>query len=373
MHPHGVIGVISPWNYPLTLAVSDFIPALIAGNTVVLKPDLQTSLTALWAINLLRESGVPEQVVQVVLGEGADVGPHIVARADYVMFTGSTRAGRIVAAQAAERLIGSSMELGGKNSLIVDKSVDLDFAAEIAARGAFANAGQLCIGTERIVVHQDVYDKFVTAFAAKVSNLKVGAAIGWGADLGTLTHPRQLATTQQHIADAVERGATIVVGGGPLPELSPLAFQPTVLADVPEDALACREETFGPVCSLYRWSNERDLVKFVNNTPYGLNAAIISKDLKFAYRLAPQLKVGTVNINEAFGSAYASIDAPMGGMGQSGLGRRHGAYGLLKYTEPQTISRQRWMKLSPQWNLDDAGWAKFTTVAMQLLKFLGFR
>lgn len=372
-HPHGVIGVISPWNYPFTLAISDFIPALIAGNAVVLRPDLQTSLSALWGVALLHKAGLPDGVLNVVLGDGAALGPQIVERADYVMFTGSTRVGRTVAAHAAGRLIGSSMELGGKNSLIVDKHCDIATAVEIAARGAFANAGQLCIGTERIVVHADVYDEFTAAFAAKVANLTVGAHIGWGADLGTLTHERQLHSTQRHIDDAVSRGAQVIAGGHALPDVGPLAFAPTVLVDVPLDAEVCTVETFGPVCSVYRWEAESDLIAFVNNTEYGLSAGIASSRVAWAREIATKLKVGTVNINEAFGSAYASIDAPMGGMGQSGLGRRHGSDGLLKYTEPQTIAQQRWMKLTPQWGMDDAGWATFTTRAMRLMKSLGLK
>lgn len=372
-HPRGVIGVISPWNYPFTLAVSDFIPAIIAGNAVVIKPDAQTPLSALWAIEKLREAGMPADLVQVVMGEGFDIGPKIVQRADYVMFTGSTRVGRTVAAQAGERLISASMELGGKNSLIIGRDVDIKFAAEAAARGAFANAGQLCIGTERIVVHQSIYDKFLDAFVKQVNSLKVSSHIGWGSDMGTLINHRQLQTTLHHIEDAVAQGAHVVAGGHALPELGEFAFAPTVLTNVSPTAQICSNETFGPVCSVYKWTNDSDLLEFVNNTEYGLNAGIITRNISWANQIAPQIKAGTVNINEAFGSAYASIDAPMGGMGQSGVGRRHGVEGLLKYTEPQTVARQRWMKLSPQWWMDDAGWARFTTFAMRLLKALRFK
>ena len=369
-HPRGVIGVISPWNYPFTLAVSDFIPAIIAGNSVVIKPDAQTPLSALWAIEKLRQAGMPAELVQVVMGEGFDIGPKIVERADYVMFTGSTRVGRTVAAQAGERLISASMELGGKNSLIIDSDVNIAFAAEAAARGAFANAGQLCIGTERIVVQASIYDEFLKAFIKQVNDLKITGHIGWGSDMGTLINQKQLQTTMHHIADAEANGALVVAGGHRLHEVSELAFAPTVLVNVSEAAQICSNETFGPVCSVYKWNQESDLLDFVNNTDYGLNAGIISRNISWAQALAPKIKAGTVNINEAFGSAYASIDAPMGGMGQSGVGRRHGVEGLLKYTEPQTVARQRWMKLSPQWWMDDAGWARFTSFAMRLLKGL---
>jgi len=369
-HPLGVIGVISPWNYPLTLAVSDFIPALIAGNTVVIKPDLQTPLSALVLIDLLYKAGIPSEAIQVVMGDGAEVGPQIVSHSDFVMFTGSTRVGREVATQASSRLIPASMELGGKNSLIIDKDVDLSTAVEIAVRGAFANSGQLCIGTERIVVHESVYEKFMPAFIEDVSKMKLGSEIGWGFDMGTLINERQITTAEAHIADAVAKGAKIEVGGKRRNDIGPFVFEPTVLSNVNIDATICGTETFGPVCSVYKWSSDKDLISFVNNTDYGLSAGIVSRNSSWAKNIARQLQVGAVNINEAFASAYVSIDAPMGGMKQSGLGRRHGESGILRYTESQTIARQRWMKLGPQWNMTDQAWANFATSAVKILKAL---
>ncbi|MEY4323018.1 MAG: succinic semialdehyde dehydrogenase [Actinomycetota bacterium] len=372
-HPLGVIGVISPWNYPLTLSVSDFIPALIAGNTVVAKPDAQTPLCALVLVDLLYKAGVPRDVVKVVMGDGAEVGPFVISRADFVMFTGSTRVGREVARSAGERLIPSSMELGGKNSLIINRDVDLDYAVDVAKRGAFANSGQLCIGTERIVIHAEIYREFMHKFRLAVADMKVGSEIGWGFDMGTLINEKQISTTERHIFDAVSKGAVIEVGGERLSEVGPFAFAPTVLSNVPPEAEVCGTETFGPVCSVYTWRTEEDLVEFVNNTEYGLSAGIVSRNTKWANDIAVQLHVGAVNINEAFGSAYASIDAPMGGMKQSGVGRRHGEHGILKYTESQTIARQRWMKLTPQWRMDDRGWARFATRALRLMKVLRFK
>ena len=367
-HPLGVVGVISPWNYPLTLAVSDFIPALIAGNTVVIKPDLQTPLSALVLIELLFKAGIPKDVIQVVMGEGAVVGPQIVDRADFVMFTGSTRVGREVAAQAGARLIPASMELGGKNSLIVDKNVDINSAVEIAVRGAFANSGQLCIGTERIVVHEDILKVFLPEFCRAVSEMKLGSEIGWGFDMGTLINERQIQTAESQIQDAVSKGAKVEVGGNRRPEIGPFVFEPTVLTNVDSAATICSTETFGPVCSVYTWKSDEELIGFVNNTDYGLSAGIVSNNQIWANKIARRIRAGAVNINEAFASAYVSIDAPMGGMKQSGLGRRHGESGILKYTESQTIARQRWMKLGPQWNMTDESWAKFATRSVKLLK-----
>ncbi|MEY3696762.1 MAG: hypothetical protein RJA41_412 [Actinomycetota bacterium] len=369
-HPLGVVGVISPWNYPLTLAVSDFIPALIAGNTVVIKPDIQTPLSALVLIELLYKAGIPREVIQVVMGDGAAVGPQIVKHSDFVMFTGSTRVGREVAEQSGARLIPASMELGGKNSLVVDKNVDIETAVELAVRGAYANSGQLCIGTERIVVHTEIYDQFLAAFCEAVSRMKLGSSIGWGTDMGTLINERQIQTAEKHIQDAVAKGAKIEVGGKRKPEVGPFVFEPTVLSGVKDDATICHTETFGPVCSVYKWSNDEELVSFVNNTEYGLSAGIVSNDISWANKIARRLHVGAVNINEAFASAYVSIDAPMGGMKQSGLGRRHGTSGILKYTESQTIARQRWMKLGPQWNMTDESWSNFASKSVKLLKAL---
>ncbi len=369
-HSLGVVGVISPWNYPLTLAVSDFIPALIAGNAVVIKPDLQTPLSALVLIELLFKAGVPREVIQVVMGEGAEVGPQIVERADFVMFTGSTRVGREVAQQAGARLIPASMELGGKNSLVIDKNVDIKTAVELAVRGAYANSGQLCIGTERIVVHADIYEEFLPAFCNAVKNMKLGSSIGWGFDMGTLINEKQIQTAENHIQDAVTKGAKVEVGGKRRSDIGPFVFEPTVISGVKPDATICHTETFGPVCSVYKWSNDEELVAFVNNTDYGLSAGIVSNNISWANKIAHRLHVGAVNINEAFASAYVSIDAPMGGMKQSGLGRRHGESGILKYTESQTIARQRWMKLGPQWNMTDEGWSNFASKAVKLLKVL---
>jgi len=339
----------------------------------VIKPDLQTPLTALWGLEQLLQAGLPNGVINIVLGDGAVVGPEIVARADYIMFTGSTRVGRTVASDAGKRLIGASMELGGKNSLIIDKNCKLDVAVDIAVRGAFANAGQLCIGTERILVHDDIKDVFTQRFVEAVKTLKVGNAIGWDSDIGPLINTKQVETASSHIQDALSQGASVLVGGTTLPEISPYAFAPTVLANVPEHAVVCKTETFAPVCSIYTWKTEEELIARVNDTDYGLNAGIVSSNVGWARELASKIRTGTVNINEAFGSAYASIDAPMGGMGQSGVGRRHGAEGLLKYTESQTVSVQRWMKLTAQWGMSGEQWARFTTRALKILKALGFR
>ncbi len=372
-HPKGVVGVISPWNYPLTLAVSDAIPALIAGNAVVLKPDSATALTALWAVDLLMEAGLPEGILKVVLGDGPVIGPAVVDGSDYIMFTGSTRVGREVAARCGQRLIGASMELGGKNAMIVCPDASVDKAAEIAVRASYANTGQLCISMERIYVVEPLYQAFVDAFVERVNAMRVGPGLVWGVDMGSLISQKQLDTVVAHVSDAVEAGAQVLAGGRARPDLGPYFFEPTVLADVHDEMLVCRNETFGPVVSVYPVASVQEAMEAANDTDYGLNASVITKNARSGERIAAELRAGTVNVNEGYAAAWGSIDAPMGGMGQSGIGRRHGAEGLLKYTEPQTVAVQRIAGFGTPPGVTDEQWAAGLVRSVQLMKKMGLK
>lgn len=367
-HPVGIVGVIAPWNYPLTLAASDAIPALIAGNAVLVKPDLQTSFTAAWVSRALLDSGLPEGLFTVVTGDGPVIGPAVIDVSDHVIFTGSTATGRIVAEQCARRLIGATLELGGKNAMIVRSDVDVEKAAEIAVRAMFANTGQLCISMERVYVDAKIYDGFAAALAERIAALRIGTTIGWGADIGPLINATHLARVRGHVEDAVRAGAHVLVGGRHRPDIGPLAFEPTVLEGVNEDMAVCREETFGPVAALYRVRDDDEAVWRANDTDYGLNASILSRDVPAARRLAARLTAGSVNINEGYASTWGSVSAPIGGRGDSGLGYRHGVEGLLATTESQVIASQHLMGFGAPFGLDDARWAGILSASVRLMR-----
>lgn len=336
--PKGVIGVIAPWNYPLVLAVSDALAALVAGNGIVIKPDSQTPFTAIRAFELLEEAGLPAGLVQIVTGPGRSVGTAIIDSTDYVMFTGSTATGRAVARQAGERLIGMSAELGGKNAMVITGDVDLDRAVEGAVVASFANTGQLCISIERIYVEAPLADAFVDRFGARTGDLELGAAQAYGPEVGALASQDQLDKVRAHVDDAVAKGARLVAGGRHRPDIGPLFYEPTVLADVTPEMDLHREETFGPVVAVYPVASDDEAVAQVNDTEYGLNASVYAGDAGRGRAIAERILAGTVNVNDGYSSAWASLDAPMGGMKASGMGRRHGREGLLKYTESRTVA-----------------------------------
>jgi acyl-CoA reductase-like NAD-dependent aldehyde dehydrogenase len=365
-HPIGVVGFIVPWNYPLNLAVTDAIAALMAGNTGVLRPDPQTSFTALWAVELLREAGLPADVLQIVTGNGPALGEAVTARADYVMFTGSTRTGRIVGRQAADRLVGCSLELGGKNPMLVLDDADIDDAAAGAIRGCFAGAGQVCVSIERIYVHHSVYEGFLARFAARAKALKLASALDYSADMGSLTSELQLARVEEHVADALAQGATLVAGGHRRPELGHFFYEPTIFTGVRPGMKLYAEETFGPVVAVYPFEKEDQAIELANDTPYGLSASVWSRSPRHALRLARRIRAGSVNVNEAYSSTWGSTDSPIGGMKQSGLHPRHGAEGLLKYTVTQTIAQQRWWQLGA--GPDAAFYARLMTFLVRRMK-----
>jgi succinate-semialdehyde dehydrogenase / glutarate-semialdehyde dehydrogenase len=369
--PKGVVGVIAPWNYPFTMALCDGLPALMAGNTVVSKPDSQTMLTALLGVQLMEEAGFPREVWQVVAGPGPEIGPSLVQGSDYVAFTGSTRTGRLIATQCAERLIGCSLELGGKNPILVLRDASVEKAAEGAVRATFSNAGQLCVSTERLYVADQVYDRFVERFVARTEAMSLGAGLDWAIDMGSLISQAQLEAVTAHVDDAVAKGARVLTGGRVRPDLGPYVYEPTVLADVTPDMECFGTETFGPVISVYRFHDESDAIARANAGDYGLNASIYSQDGRRAREVARRIRCGTVNINEGYGAAFGSLAAPMGGMRESGMGRRQGAEGILRFTETQSVGTQRVMPIAPVLGMSEERFAKTITVALRTLKKLG--
>ncbi len=356
--PKGVVGVISPWNYPMTLTASDSVPALLAGNAVVLKPDSQTPYCALACAELLYEAGLPRALYAIVPGPGSVVGTAIIDNCDYLMFTGSTATGRQLAEHAGRRLIGFSAELGGKNAMIVTRGANLDKAAKAATRACFSNAGQLCISIERIYVEKDVADDFIGKFGAAVRNMKLGTEYDFSVDMGSLISAGQLDTVTDHVDDAKAKGAKVIAGGKARPEVGPLFYEPTVLADVTPEMECAANETFGPVVSIYPVADVDEAVTKANDTEYGLNASVWAGSSAEGQQIAARLRSGTVNVNEGYAFAWGSLSAPMGGMGQSGVGRRHGPEGLLKYTESQTIATARVFNLDPPLGIPGTLWQK---------------
>jgi succinate-semialdehyde dehydrogenase / glutarate-semialdehyde dehydrogenase len=367
-HPLGVVGIIAPWNYPITLSVSDAVPALAAGNGVVCKPDSQTPFSALWGFALLEEAGLPKGLVQVVTGSGSELGPHIIDAADYMMFTGSTATGRSVAEQAGKNLIGSSMELGGKNAMIVLDDASMTRALEGAERALFSNAGQLCISVERLFVHESIADEFTRKLADRTRKMKLGTSLDYGSDMGSLISESQLETVTEHVKDAVSKGAKVLAGGNARPDVGPYFHEPTLLESVKDGMTLFRDETFGPVVSVSRFSDVDDVVKRANDSDYGLNFSLWTKNTRRGRELATRLEAGTVNVNEGYVATWASVDAPMGGMKASGLGRRHGAVGIQKYTDSQTVSVQRLLPIAPPPMVAQGLWAKTMNIGLRLLR-----
>ncbi|HEY5248922.1 MAG TPA: succinic semialdehyde dehydrogenase [Dermatophilaceae bacterium] len=372
-HPKGVVGIVAPWNYPLSMSVTDAIPALLAGNAVVLRPANQSALTALAAVALLDEAGLPEGLLQVALGEGSTVGSAVLDNADYVCFTGSTSTGRAVAQKAGRRLVGASLELGGKNAMYVADDANITKAVSGALRACFSSAGQLCVSIERLYLHESIADEFLADFIVATRSMRLSPDLTYGVDMGSLASAAQLEQVSAHVEDAVSKGATVLAGGKARPEIGPFFYEPTILTDVTA-AMDCRDdETFGPVVSVYRVSGDDEAIRRANDSDFGLNASIWTRDVARGRKIARLIKTGTVNINDGYAAAWGSVAAPMGGMNSSGLSRRHGSEGITKYTELQNVTAQHVLGFAAPFGVSDERWAKALTVALGAMKRCGVR
>jgi acyl-CoA reductase-like NAD-dependent aldehyde dehydrogenase len=333
--PVGVVGVIGPWNYPLNNNFGDAVPALAAGNAVVLKPSQITPLTSLLLAEGMRECGLPENVFQVVIG-GAEAATAMIDAVDFVMFTGSTETGRKVMARAAETLTPVGLELGGKDPMIVLADADLERAANAAVHYSMQNGGQTCISVERVYVEEPVYDEFTTKVEAKLRGLRQGAPGGPGSvDIGAVTSPPQVDLIDSHVKDAVAKGARAVVGGrrgsGPGD-----FYEPTLLLDVNHSMECMTEETFGPTLPVMKVADADEAVRLANDSQYGLQASVWTRDAAKGERLARMIEAGVCCVNDAQVN-YLALELPMGGWKESGLGSRHGADGIRKYTKKQAL------------------------------------
>lgn len=334
--PMGVVGAITPWNFPLVLAVRKMAPALAAGNTFVLKPAEQTPLSALAFAECVAAAGLPKGVFQIVLGEASEIGKEFLENplCRKVTFTGSTEVGRLLIAGAANTVKPLSLELGGNGPVLVFGDIDLNRAVEGALIAKTRNTGQSCIAANRIYVERGIYDQFCEAFTAKMRAMKFGDGLEPGVEIGPLIDETGLAKALAHIENAIAGGARVLCGGKRAGDKG-FFIEPTVLADVPKDALCMREETFAPVAAIAPFDTEEEAIALANNSVYGLSAYAFTGNLDRTFRLMEQLEAGTIGINDGVPS---TSNAPFGGVKQSGWGRELGSEGLDAYLETKHVS-----------------------------------
>jgi len=325
--PYGVMGIISPWNYPFSIPATQTLAALVAGNAVVLKPSELTPLSALELASLLREAGVFQNAFQLIIGDGPSGAALAESHIDKLVFTGSVRTGKRIAQMAAARLLPVVLELGGKDPMVVLEDANIDVASSGAVWGAFVNTGQACLSVERCYVHSSIYDAFVSLCAEKAKQLRLGNGMDPATDIGPLIHERQLQIVDRHVEDARARGARIMTGGKRLTSLGPNFYAPTVLADVNHQMLVMREETFGPVLPIMSFDSDDEAIRLANDSEYGLAASVWTRDRSLGEKVARQIRAGTVMVNDTV-SCYGISEAPHGGIKASGIGRTHGKLGL---------------------------------------------
>ncbi|MEP6922365.1 MAG: aldehyde dehydrogenase family protein [bacterium] len=367
--PLGVVGIISPWNFPLATPAQEVVMALMAGNSVVLKPSELTPLTALKIGDILRQAGLPDGLLEIVTGDGSTGAALIDARVNKIMFTGSVATGKRVAAAAATHLTPVVLELGGKDPMIVLEDADIENAARGAVWGAFANSGQACASVERCYVHESIAPQFLARVLAETESLKQNNGAGNDTDIGAMTNERQLQIVEEHVSDAVRRGAKVVSGGARLhgAETSDGYFYPpTVLTNVDHDMAIMRDETFGPTLPVMTFKTDEEAVALANDSVYGLTASVWTRSIARGRRLAERIDAGTVMVNEVL-YTHGIAQTPWGGIKDSGYGRTHGRAGLLELVAAQHIHVNRISFLPDLW------WFRYSSRAGKLFDGLASR
>jgi acyl-CoA reductase-like NAD-dependent aldehyde dehydrogenase len=332
--PLGVIGIISPWNFPLVLTAGDAVPALMAGNAVLIKPSELTPLTAIFVAKLAQQAGFPDDLLQTVIG-AAETGQTLIEHVDMIAFTGSVEVGKMVARRAAERLVPVSLELGGKDPAIVLRDADLERAANACVWGALMNSGQVCTSIELIYVEEPAYEPFVAKVVERVRALRQGPS-NQEVELGSMSSEEQFHKVTAQVNEAIAKGAKALTGGRANPNFSGLFFEPTVLVDVTQDMAVVREETFGPVIPIIKVRDADEAIRLANDSRYGLDACVFTRDRRTAARMIDRLHTGTVCVNDGLVN-YIIPDTPMGGVKDSGFSRRHGIEGIRKYCRQKSI------------------------------------
>jgi len=346
--PYGVIGIISPWNYPFSIPATESLSALVTGNAVVLKPSELTSLTALQLASLLHEAGVPNDVFQVIVGDGPTGSALLNAEIDKLVFTGSVVTGKRIAQAAAARLLPVVLELGGKDPMLVLDDADVDVASSGAVWGAFVNAGQACLSVERCYVHRTLYDAFLEACVRKTKLLRIGNGLDPHTDVGPLIRELQVRNVDAQVEDARSHGARVLIGGSRLPELGPNFYAPTVLAEVTHAMQIMREETFGPVLPVMPFDTDDEAIRLANDSDFGLAASVWTRNRTRGESLARRIQAGTVMVNDAI-ACFGISDAPHGGIKSSGLGRTHGIFGLEEIVRIKYLDTDRLPEVKKVW------------------------
>ncbi|MCB1158686.1 MAG: aldehyde dehydrogenase family protein [Leptospiraceae bacterium] len=349
-HPYGVVGVISPWNYPLILSLTPIVNALMAGNTVVLKPSEITPFTALKVLEFFQKAGLPEGILQIVTGKGStgaalveSMGTHMIC------FTGSTATGKKIAETCAKMLKPVILELGGKDPLLVFEDANLKRAAKAAIWGGFFNSGQTCISVERVYVQDSVYDSFIHLLMEEYKNVRQGQENNFP-EVGSMTSPGQVKILEEHYEDAQKKGAKILVGGIRQENQKGYYHKPAILVDVNHTMKIMKEETFGPEISIMRFSTEEEGIALANDSCYGLNSSIWTGNANRGKQIAKKIQSGSVCINDCL-SNYPVSDLPFGGFKESGMGKVHGPEGIRSFSQIQSVIMNRWF-----WKLDKELW-----------------